>query len=183
MNAEGSLDELNLSYQVYPILPPQGELEFDFDRVDCIVEGPSVAVVTDSQLGKDSLELTDSSSISFPIDSKYRYLAVHLKNVDKFVEIIIKAQCSQSEDRELTMSNRRSNVHIDENRVYMPLHLGPGWQYINVDVAKLIMNAFGTDYISTFEVTISGSTKISKLFMQEMEYSDAELPDYLRLIQ
>ena len=176
-------DEYTLATKVLPLVPSAGEYDINFDLIDCTAEGPSVSVLTDAETNMDVLEISDNSRVSFPITCNYRYLALHLKNMEKFVAVTILVKCTAGKVRELTLSNRRSNIIIQENTAAAPMKLGEGWQYLNLDIQQLIYNAFGSEMETCICVSVHGSARMSKLYFQEKEYADAELPPYLRLIQ
>jgi len=177
-------EDIQMKIKVDSILPLPGDVLLDFGAIDCIIDGPSVDVVTDSETGKDALEVNDGSSASFPCQSSYRFLCLHLKNLDKFVHLTIFCQCSSGQIRQVVLTNKRSNVKIEgAASVFAPIVIGSGWQYVNVDLDDILLNSFGTHFLCATQVTISGSARVSKLFFQDEEYSDAELPPYLRLVQ
>jgi hypothetical protein len=176
-------DEFGLSVKVYPIVPSPGEVEINFDMVDCMADGPSVGVVEDSETKMDAIELADNSRVTFPVNCKYQYMALNVKNLDKFVAITVTCKCSEGKIREVVLSNRRSNIAINGNSCQAPLLLGDGWQYLNVDIEKLLNNAFGASLDCTLQIAVTGSTRLGKLYLQESPYADAELPPFLRLIQ
>jgi hypothetical protein len=64
----------------------------------------------------------------------------------------------------------------------MPLLLGPSWQYLNLDIADIVQRAFGTQYTSCRGVQVSGTCRVSKIYLQDREYADAELPSYLSVL-
>lgn len=44
-------------------------------------------------------------------------------------------------------------------------------------------NAFNKTYLECKNITISGSCRINKVYFQSKNYSDIELPPFLRVIQ
>ena len=165
------------------MIPAAGEIDINFDSVDCTADGPSVSVVTDSETNLDAVDLADKSRISFPISCKYRYLALNLKNVDKYLSVSIIFRCENGQIREVTVSNKRSIITIEGNHCQAPMQLGPGWQFLNLDLHKILLNAFGVLPNLILQVSVAGSGRVGKIYLQDEEYSDAELPPYLRLIQ
>lgn len=59
--------------------------------------------------------------------------------------------------------------------------MGPSWQYINLDLVDMVDRAFGTLFVSCRSVRISGTCRLSKVYLQDREYADVELPTLLRL--
>ena len=81
------------------------------------------------------------------------------------------------------MNNRSSNAAVDKNICELPMHIGEGWQYLNLNIDDILMRCFGTNIKLCKEVVINGSCRISKVFFQEQLYSDVELPPFLRVIR
>ena len=160
-----------------------------------------VTIVNDTELDQEVLEIGDHSlPLIFRnfLSCNLPNLSLNIKNLEKFVTIIIKCKClinnnnnntnnninnnNNEIEKELYFTNRKSTIQINGNKVIAPLILIDSWQYINIDFKKIILNAFGCTYLSCSEIIIHGSTRISKLYFQEKPYSDAELPSFLRII-
>ena len=122
------------------------------------------------------------AAIEFRFTSVIRYLAVHVKNESSFIRIKFKVMDSAGIIRQLVLTNQRSTVYCYRNLCEMPLLLGPNWQYVNLDIADIVPRAFGTQYMSCRAVQVSGTCRVSKIYMQDREYADAELPPHLRVL-
>lgn len=137
-------------------------------------------MVDDPELGREVLGLMGhNAAIEFRMTSVIRYLAFHVKNENSFLKLKLKVMDSSGVVRQLILTNQRSTVYCYRNVCEMPLLLGPGWQYINLDIAEIVPRAFGTQYTSCRGVQVSGTCKVSKIYFQDREYADAELPSYL----
>lgn len=79
-------------------------------------------------------------------------------------------------------SNTRSVADISGDRAQLPLKIGRGWQYVNLDLERIVRLAFGTNYLTTSQVTLRASARISKVYFQSENFSDFELPAHLRAI-
>lgn len=51
------------------------------------------------------------------------------------------------------------------------------------DLADLTERAFGTQYQRCKRVTIGSNCRLARLFFQDREYEDVELPSFLRVIK
>lgn len=135
------------------------------------------------ELGKDVIEIMgEESLIEFPTRSNLRYLAVYLKNMDRFLKIVIKLQDSSGKIREFTISNRRTTVFVQNSMCQLPMDIGPAWQYFCIDLADITNRCFGTSYYMCTEVQIHGSTRLAKMYLQAKRHADAELPLFLRVL-
>jgi len=185
-----------LGSSILPLLPPtaQAAEDYDFDQIDCVPTGPEVNVVDDYELAVNSslggggnglpvVELMGTKSkISFFTNTDLPHLVMHIKTMSRFVIISISLRDEQGKQRVLEMSNAKSTVIVDKSVCSLPLELGEGWQYLNIDLERLVFNAFGTHFAQCSEITVHGSCRLSKLFFQRQEYSDVELPPFLRVV-
>ena len=85
--------------------------------------------------------------------------------------------------RTITISNRRTTIHIHGNQCAVPMELGLGWQYVNIDLNDIMMRCFGTSVEYVSAIIIHGSTRVGKIYFQDKNYSDAELPKLLRILR
>lgn len=140
-------------------------------------------VVDDVETAKATVEINgESSYLQFPIQSSLPYLAFQVKNLDRFMKILLQIRDHENRVRTFTISNKRTTILVKDNDCQLPVDLGSGWQYINLDLEDMMRRCFGTTYVSVQEIIVFGSTRIGKIYFQDREYSDAELPAYLRLI-
>lgn len=123
-----------------------------------------------------------NAAIEFRTTSLIRYLAFHVKNENSFLKLKIKVMDSAGIIRQLVLTNQRSTVFCNRNVCEMPLLLGPNWQYLNLDIADIVPRAFGTQFTSCRGVQVSGTCKVSKIYFQDREYADAELPSHLSVL-
>ena len=92
-------------------------------------------MIDDPELGRAVVELIgNNASLNFPCSAILRYLVIHLKNIDRFITLEIEIIDDSKQYRTFHLSNRRSLASIQGSRCELPLSLGPGWQYINIDL-------------------------------------------------
>jgi hypothetical protein len=152
-----------------PVFPLSGEVELDFDTLDCV------------PLGEVNI-IDDDSRITFYVQSNYRYLVCYLHACGRFVSMTLTLLDSKGREINLELSNRRSNVLIDKNNVKLPLNVGLGWQRMCIDLEDIMARCFGTSFASCSEICIAGGPRLAKLFFQGDSYCDPQLPPYLRVL-
>ena len=140
-------------------------------------------VIDDVDTGKSCVEINgDESYLQFPIQCNLPYLAFQIKNLDRFLRVVLKVRDSHDKTRTLILSNKRTTIEVDHSICQLPVQMGTGWQYWNLDLHDIIRRCFGTTYVIVTDITVHGSTRIGKIYFQDQAYSDAELPPYLRLL-
>lgn len=140
-------------------------------------------VVDDVETKMTGIEVNgDDSYIEFPMQVEERCLALQLKNLDRFTKLVIRVHDNAGKNRTFVMSNKRTTVHLKNSVCQLPMEMGIGWQYFNIDLHDITAKCFGTDYVYISNVMIYGSTRIGKIYFQDREYSDLELPPFLRLL-
>jgi hypothetical protein len=110
-------------------------------------------------------------------------LALQLKNLNRFMKIVLKIHDTEGKLRTFTISNRRTTIHVSGNSCALPMDFGIGWQHITLDLEDLLDRCFGASLLYVSSIIIHGSTRVGKIFFQDKDYSDAELPAMLRLLK
>jgi hypothetical protein len=167
-----------------PVFPLSGEVELDFDTLDCVPLG-EVNIIDDEEYGTNAsvIELSGNDSrITFYVQSNYRYLVCYLHACGRFVSMTLTLLDSKGREINLELSNRRSNVLIDKSNVKLPLNVGLGWQRMCIDLEDIMARCFGTSFASCSEICIAGGPRLAKLFFQGDSYCDPQLPPYLRVL-
>ena len=123
------------------------------------------------------------SKVTFPISSSYRYLVFQFRNLNKFFKINLKVIDGSSKLRNISISNSRSTIYIINNECSIPLIVSSSsWQILKIDIVDILKKAFGVTLNVTTEISIEGVIKISKIYFEDLDYCDAQLPDFLRLV-
>ena len=165
---------------------PRSEADVDLEQMDGLPSGPEVNIVDDFELDKSGaavVSVGDASKITFYTNCLLPNLVLHFWSSDRFFSWSVVLVDDKRISRTFTMSNKRSIITVDKNECSLPIENGEGWQRVNLDLDSLLRNAFGTSFVACFEVTVSGSCKLARLFFQAKDYSDVELPKYLRVFQ
>jgi len=83
----------------------------------------------------------------------------------------------------MSASNRQSSVRISRNSAKLPIIFKKGWNRICLDLSDIVSHAFGINYASILELRIFASCRIWKVFLQDQDYSDDQLPERLQVLQ
>jgi len=168
-------------------LLPRSETDVDLDQMDAVPSGPEVNIVDDYELDKGGVPVVslgpDPSKLTFYTNCMLPNLALHYWSSERFFSWSVVLVDDSRVKRTFNMSNKRSIITVDKNVCSLPIENGEGWQRVNLDFNSLLKNAFGTSFVSCYEVSITGSCKLARLFFQGKDYADTELPSFLRVYQ
>ncbi len=173
--------------EVLAVIPP-GPEDFDFDQIDCMPVGPGVSIADDFELLVESpcpvLEINgEDSNMIFFAQSTLPLINMHIKNVNKYISVSVSLTDDMGIARVINFQSKRSVVTIDKNVTNLPINVGEGWQYLCLDLRKLCNHAFGCNFAYCTEIVVHGSCRLSKVFYTAREFSDVELPSFLRVCQ
>jgi hypothetical protein len=142
-----------------------------------------VHVADDHEMKKMVVGLTGSDAlIEFSMVATLPLLILHLKNEDAYISITVTIKDADGLLRTLVITNKRSTIFMQNSTCEMPLVLTPGWNYVKLDLIDITRSAFGAKFISCRKVQVSGNGRFSKIFFEDREYSDIELPPFLRVV-
>ncbi|KAF0687183.1 Aste57867_21039 [Aphanomyces stellatus] len=146
-----------------------------------------VHVVDDVEAQQPAVEIRGSDArLVLQCHSVMRYLVLFAKNMDAFFAFEVEMLDDKKIYREFHITNARSLARVTGNACQMPLAFGrggSGWRYICLDVQRMCLEAFGTQHVATVQVRIHATCRLLRAYFQEIEYSDAELPSYLALLE
>lgn len=165
-------------------LVPRNELDVDFDQLDAIPSGPEVNIIDDYELQKAGLPVVDiaaDSKLTFYTNCTLPQLVIQFWNSNRFMSLSIILVDDKRQKRTFHISNKRSIITVDKNVCSIPIEITEGWQRVNLDFESLLQNAFGTSFMSCYEIQVCGALKLARLFFQGKDYADNELPSYLRV--
>ena len=199
----GSQSQANLSSHTNPIRPnslanitpilPPSEIELDFDLCHTIAEAlqvyemqpnsqSQIHIMDDQEVNRPVLELTGKANIAFPCRSFSHLLCLYMKATGSFFSITVTVVDDTRVKRIFRVSNHISKVRIVPTHSDIPICPQPGWQMNQIDLQNFCQKCYGTNYSYVQGVAFEGGMKLYRAFMSEKEYSDAELPPYLRVI-
>eukprot|EP00948_MAST-09A_sp_MAST-9A-sp1_P002545 g2545.t1 len=111
-------------------------------------------------------------------------MAIQVKHLQKFVTFHVNVSSTKGSSHTLHFDNKTTVTRVknDGEDLFIPLKLCKGWNYLNLDLRQLLESATGLEYQRCNSVTITGSCRLWKVFLQEREYADAELPGELQVL-
>ena len=168
---------------VNPLFPPSDNEIEDFDQVDCTPSGPEVNIIDDEELsGKSVIDIVgEDSSITFFSSSTYPLLVIHINSSNRFFSIVIRVRDDIGKDRIFELSNKKSTIMIMDDTCKLPMEIGEGWQRMCISMDDMLSRAFGSKLASCSSISFGGSCRLAAVFFQEYDYSDPQLPSFLRV--
>jgi Protein of unknown function (DUF667) len=174
------------------LLPPHAE-ECDFETLEavktamheCAVfgEGNEVAVFDDEELNVQLVEVQgERAKLTLPCSSIKPLLCMHIKMLEQFCSLEIEIVDDTKRYRSINLSNARSVATIEGSKARLPLQLANGWNHVSIDLDEIVQLAFGSQYLTTCQVAVCGSCRVSKIFFQDAVYADVQLPKHLRVL-
>lgn len=175
------------------LLPPAGpdvgvleELpEITEAMEDCRIrmDGSHVDVVEDVG-GQSVVEIMGSgATVVFKSAAVEPLLFVYVKTLDKFFSFTVEVIDGCERYYTLDFSNRRGHIKVDGSTLRAPVHVEDRrWQYLQIDLARVLRDAFDADYFCTIQVAVHASCRLFKLYLADGTYADLELPPHLRVL-
>ncbi|CAM9179772.1 unnamed protein product [Chrysoparadoxa australica] len=187
---EGDLEDWK--WRVDEILPP-GPGAIDWDTLPDVERAikdseamgglDEVLVVNDKEIKGQALELSGQTGFAiFPSRSILSLLCIHIKGMEKYMQIDIEIVDDAKKYRTFSITNHRSVAVVEGDYAALPLQIGEGWQRLNIDLDALTQLSFRSAYLTTCAVRVCSSCRVSRIFFQDRSYSDVELPRHLRVL-
>ena len=146
-------------------------------------EPHEVAVFVDRELDTEVAELQGSrTQLSFGCRCRLPYLVLQLRDMGKFLAFEIEVVDTDRRVRRIKVSNHQCTVRVSKDRASVPLKLQRGWNYICMDIEDMTEKAFGARFSFCRRVTLFATTRIARIFFQDMQYEDRQLPPWLRVL-
>ena len=143
-----------------------------------------VAVIDDVELNTQCVEILGGQvSMQFDCDSILRYLSLHVKHLEKYFAFEVEIVDDSKQYRVFKCANTASVARIEMHECLLPVSVKLGWNFLNLDLEDLCQRAFGTNYLSTTQVRVYGNCRLLHVYFQDQLYSDAELPEHLKVIK
>lgn len=168
---------------LYPISEAAETDDYLFSSsISCTNE---IAIVNDESFNaRNVIDLAASNSkLTFYTMSKYPLLVFQLNSLNHFIEITLVVTDNTKVGKSITLSNRKTQVIIDETYCNIPLEINDGWQYLCIDINKILHHSYRSIFLSCNEISVTGNCKIARAYFQEKEYSDIQLPKYLQVLE
>jgi hypothetical protein len=174
--AEGALDLARFA--------PVAIAQADLGALSAGCKEEEVNVVVDDEVDDQVVELLGTyANLGFALaDMKLPLLVLHVKNLTKFVRIELVLSDTAGRVLNVSLSNRQSVVRAKTQSASLPLKLAPGWNRICLDLRTVCARAFGAQFHSCAGVRVFANCRIWRLFFQQRDYADDELPAHLRVM-
>jgi hypothetical protein len=174
------MSELVMLTPLFPI----SEEAADINNLHFYTSPYNTALIVDNELKTDVIEMSEKTSqISFNVSTKHKYLVLQFKHVQRFFRIEIEAYDVNGRIRRISMENNRSTVYVLDDLCAIPLIVpSPTWQIVKIDVDDILSRCFGTGFKLFKNVLVEGALRVSKIYCENEDYCDAQLPKYLRLL-
>lgn len=173
----------------YFILPPQQhpDIRKRQTRDELLRNEHQISILEDEDVNVQVVQIQGhKEGLVFSVNSVLRYLVLFIKNLKQYVEIDVTILVSGREYKVMNVTNARSlaKVDADQSKCQIPLLFGfeTGWRYLCMDLKELSMQAFGTEHIATTHIRVRGFCRLLRVYFQEEQYNDNQLPSYLSLL-
>ena len=183
---------------IVAIFPPEeGQLDLcEFPPIVCAQEDlqmlkssskekeEEVNVVIDDEVDDQVVELLGThANLGFALNEMdLPYVVFHIKNMNKYVRFELMVTDTQGRVYNISASNRQSAVRVKMHSCSLPIKLSRGWNRICLDLPNICKKAFNTEYNTTAGIRVFANCRIWRLFFQDKDYADDELPGHLRIV-
>ena len=158
-------------------------VQFYNDETKAIEYLSEANIVYDEEVKHDVIELLGREAVmSIPCRADLPYLAIHLKDLTKFMSIELKVVDEDNRVRYMHLTNKASIAKVAKDECDLPLKLKPGWNYVNINMDDLLQRAFGRRFRLCKEIVITSNVRISRVYFQDRMYDDVELPKFLKAL-
>ena len=110
------------------------------------------------------------------------YLVFHLKNMYRFMRMELTILDTKNNSYDITASNKQTLVRAKKQSCSLPIQLNTGWNRVCLNLPDICSRAFGVEYQCTTVVRIYANCRIWRLFFQDRNYADDQLPVHLRVV-
>jgi hypothetical protein len=147
--------------------------------------------VTDEELNSPVLELLDSSVLlriecpASPHDTLgirgMPFLVLQAKNLGSFFSFEVELLDDAKKTRRFRCSTFQVETRVKEGICTVPLVLTPGWNSIQLDLPKILHQAYGTQLVEFSGIVVHANTRIRRIFLAEKLGSEENLPAELKM--
>jgi len=142
--------------------------------------------LTDEDLGSLALEVVGNNVattfVTCPaapgatLGIKLPYLGLLVKNLKKYFTFEIEVLDDNNVRRRFQASTYNKSTRVTNFMCTMPLHLDPGWNQVQFDLADFTRRAYSTGYVETLRITIHANCRLRRVFFTERPCCEEELP-------
>lgn len=147
---------------------------------------PSVSLEHDDDLPGAPLcvqVLCQAATLRFPVKCALPLLTIQLKDLDRWATVTISVAGQDGVERVFEYSNKYTLAKIHSKRCTLPMLLTAGWNLLSIDIPAIMHHAYGVLPEYTAHIEISGTCRVLRVYFQDRQYADSELPPFLRTLK
>ncbi|ETW01899.1 hypothetical protein H310_06453 [Aphanomyces invadans] len=145
-----------------------------------------VHVVDDPDVHQPVVELRGPDArVVFSCHNVMQFLVLFVRNLDAYFALDIEVVDNTKTYRTFHITNSRSLARVQASTCQMPLAFGKGgsWRRVCLDVHRMCKDAFGTSHAATVQVQVYATCRLLRVFFQDVDYTDPELPPMLAVLE
>ncbi len=151
----------------------------------------AIRTVTDEELNSPVLELVDPSvllRIECPAATHETlgicgmpFLVLQAKNLGSFFSFEVELLDDAKKTRRFRCSTFQVETKVKEGICTLPLVLTAGWNTIQMDLPKMLHQAYGTQLVEFSGIVVHANTRLRRVYLAEKLCSEENLPAELKM--
>jgi hypothetical protein len=151
----------------------------------------AIRTVTDEELKSPVLELGDPSVLlriecpAAPHETLgirgMPFLVLQAKNVGSFFSFEVELLDDAKKTRRFRCSTFQVETKVREGICTLPLVLAAGWNTIQLDLPKMLHQAYGTQLVELSGLVVHANTRLRRIYLAEKLCSEENLPAELKM--
>lgn len=118
-------------------------------------------------------------ALRIPCLSTLPYLVLHICDVGRHLSVEIVCRDTGGALRRVTATTRGSSIRATRDSVTVPLELGVGWQFVRMDLSRMLSLAFGAAFMRAERVSVAASCRVARIYFERKPLENTQLPDWL----
>lgn len=124
-----------------------------------------------------------SDSTSSGLHIRLRYLVLLVRNLQQELSLEVHIRDARGHTRRFRASTFQRQTLVHEQITLLPLQLGAAWNHVQLDLAALTQQAYGTRYEYTLAVQLHANCRVRRIFFADAIVAETDLPVEFRLFQ
>lgn len=114
---------------------------------------------------------------------RLRYLVLLIKNLQQELSLEVHVRDARGQTRRFRASTFQRQTQVHEQITLLPLQLDPAWNHLQLDLAALTQQVYGTRYECTLALQLHANCRVRRIFFTDALVAEADLPVEFRLFQ
>lgn len=114
---------------------------------------------------------------------RLRHLVLLLKNLQQELSLEVHVRDARGRTRRFRASTFQRQTLVHEQITLLPLQLDSAWNHVQLDLATLTQQAYGTRYEYTLALQLHANCRVRRIFFTDAMVAEADLPVEFRLFQ